>query len=164
MDLEKVREKWVNYNLELIDKFSRSVKTDQKEVELLKYFGVNFLIDFESELDEDPENVDGGIITIDTVTAAYIDSFLGRWYIQNNENATEEELEAFMDAFFAFYSYLRDNKLYKERAAQLTKLLTKLENKKKYVKRLKDYQKIQESKGDEETYLDLLQEWEYEDL
>jgi hypothetical protein len=70
-----------------------------------------------------------------------------------------------MDALANFYAFLKENKLYKERAAFHTQLMSRLNNRKKYAKRLKEYQKIQlEKDRDEEKYLDLMQEWEYEDI
>lgn len=164
MDLTQVRERWVKYNLDLIEDFEKATKADPKHIEKLKYFGVDFLIDFESELDEDPENEDGGILTIDTVTAGYMDSFLGRWYIQKNEEATEDDIREYMDAFDKFYGWLKKNKLYKERAAQYTKMARRFTSGKKYLKRIREYKKILELKDDEEKYLDELREWEYEDL
>jgi hypothetical protein len=165
MDLQTIRERWVNYNLNLLNRFTDSNKVSQQNLEKLRFFATTYLIDFESELDEDPENEDGGILTLDTITAGYIDSFLGRWYIQNNPDLTEDELTGFMDVLAEFYAFLKQNKLYKERAAFHTQLMSRLNNKKKYLKRLKEYQKIQlEKDRDDEKYLDLMQEWEYEDI
>jgi hypothetical protein len=165
MDLQTIRDRWVNYNLSLLDKFTASNEVSQQNLDRMRFFATTYLIDFESELDEDPENEDGGILTLDTITAGYIDSFLGRWYIQNNQDLTEEDLADFMDALANFYAFLKENKLYKERAAFHTQLMSRLNNRKKYAKRLKEYQKIQlEKDRDEEKYLDLMQEWEYEDI
>lgn len=164
MDLEKVRSRWVNYNTDLIKKFAAETGAEKDVIERLIFFGIDFLIDFESELDEDPENKDGGILTLDTVPSTYMDSFLGRWLIQNRQGITEKVLRDFMETLSAFYAFLKANKLYKERASEYNRLMAKLETKNKYLKRLKEYLKIQESKDNEELYLDLMQEWEYEDL
>jgi hypothetical protein len=162
MDLQTVRQRWVDYNNNLINKYAENFKLSPQTLERLKVFGTEYLIDFESELDEDPDNLDGGILTIDTVTSHYIDSFMGRWLIQKR-GVTESELLEYMQELSSFYSYLKENKLYKERAAQYTKLSDRLKNTKKYMKRLKEYEKIQQE-TDEETKLDLLQEWEFEDI
>lgn len=172
MDLEKVRERWIDYNKGVIDKFFEHLSTKGKVSEKKKnnyrkkidFFATEYLIDYESEMDEDPDNEDGGIITIDTVTAGYIDSFLGRWLMQKTDMASEKTIKDYLDALSKFYEYLKTNKLYKEKAAQYNKLKRRLVNKKKYLKRLKDYEEIQEQKDDEEKYLDLMREWEYEDL
>lgn len=172
MDLQQVREKWVNHDQEMIDQFIKHL-SDEKKLnankekdyrEKLEYFAIDFLLDFESEIEEDPENEDGGIITLETVTAGYIDSFLGRWLIQKSDRASEKIIKDYQTVFKLFYDYLKENKLYKEGAAQFKKLMNRVEHKKKYVKRIKDYLEIQEEKGDEEKYLDLMREWEYEDL
>jgi hypothetical protein len=164
VDVQAVREKWVNYNKDLITRYASTRKVDEKKLALLSLFAIDFLIDFESEIEEDPENLDGGIITLDTIYASYVDSFLGRWYIQKTENPTEENVNIFMDVLSDFYAYLKENKLYKEGAAQHAKLMKRLENRKKYLKRLIEFLEIQKVKDDEEKYLDLMQEWEYEDL
>jgi hypothetical protein len=164
VDVQTVREKWVDYNKDLISKYAADRKVSGKKLDLLTFFAIEFLIDFESEIEEDPENLDGGILTLDTIYASYMDGFLGRWYIQKTENPTEEGINAFMDVFSDFYAYLKENKLYKEGAAQHTKLMKRLGNRKKYLKRLNEFLEIQKVKDDEEQYLDLMQEWEYEDL
>lgn len=163
-ELKSLRDRWVKYNIDLLEKYAAQKNPHQEAMDKLRFFAVDYLIDFESELEEDPENEDGGILTLDTVFAGYMDSFLGRWYIQKIEGANEDDLNKFQDALHGFYAFLKENKLYKEGAAQHTKLMKRLENKKKYVKRLREYQEIQKEKGDEEKYLDLMREWEYEDL
>jgi len=172
MDLDKVRERWINYNREIIDKFfehlSQEGKISKKKEEnyrkKINFFATDFLLDFESEMDEDPDNEDDGIITIDTVTAGYIDGFLGRWFIQKTDKASEKSIKEYLEVLGKFYEFLRANKLYKEGAAQYNKLKRRLANKKKYLKRLKSYEEIQAEKDDEEKYLDLMRDWEYEDL
>ncbi len=164
MELEKVRQKWKDYNQSIIDKFCKINNFSENDKQKLNYFGVDYLIDFESELDEDPDNEDGGILTLDTVTAGYIDSFMGRWYIQNTPDLDEKDFIKLLELLQKLYSYLKTEKLYKEKAAQYQKLNRRLENKKKYLKRFKEFKKIQLEKDDEEKYLDLMREWEYEDL
>lgn len=162
--LKDLRDRWVAYNLELVRKYSEAKKPDEEALKKLNLFAVDYLIDFESELEEDPDNLDGGILSLDTVFAGYIDSFLGRWYIQRVEGANEKDLRHYQEVLHGFYSFLKEKKLYKEGSVQLTSLLKKLEAKKKYQKRLADYLDIQKEKDDEEKYLDLMREWEYEDL
>ena len=173
MDLAQVREKWVTYNKDLIGKFAAflaedanlSEETKKDYLEKLEFFGIDYLIDFESELDEDPENEDGGILTLDTVSWGYIDGFLGRWFIQKTDKATEESIKGYQIALLAFFEYLKANKLYKEKAVVFNKLKSRLNSKKKYMKRFTEYMAIQDLKDkDEEEYLEQMQEWEYEDL
>jgi len=169
MDLEQIKEKWASYSRELINRFADSLPKKGKNKESclgkLDFFAINYLLEFESEVEEDPENEDGGIITLDTVTAGYIDGFLGRWLIQKTDMATEKDIKEYQKVFNLFYDYLKVNKLYKEKAAQFTKLKQRLTNKKKYIKRIKSYLEIQELKGqDEEEYLEQMREWDFEDL
>ena len=173
MDLLKVREKWINYNEDLIHKFmdfiaeDDSISEEKKKdyLEKLEFFSVNYLIDFESELDEDPENEDGGIITLDTVSWPYIDSFLGRWYIQKTDKATEQSIKDYQEAFLAFYDYLKRHKMYKESSPTYNKMKRRFGSKRKYKKRFNSYMEIQDIKDkDEEEYLEQMREWEFEDL
>lgn len=164
VDVKAIRERWVRYNLDLVDRFTHDTGADGNSVDKLKFFAVNYLIDFESELEEDPDNEDGGILALDTVFPGYIDSFLGRWYIQNVPGATEEDMKNYQKVLSDFYKFIKKHKLYKEGSGMLSRLLKKLEAKKKYLKRLKSFIEIQAEKEDEEKYLDLMQEWEYEDL
>jgi hypothetical protein len=164
LDLKSVRERWVRHNLDLIEKFAGERQVEGGLLEKLKLFAVDYLIDFESEMDEDPENEDGGILTLETVYAGYIDGFFGRWYIQKVEGVSEEEILRFQEVLARFYAYMKEKKLYREGSAQHTKLMGRLENRKKYARRLREYLEIQKEKGDEEKYLDLMREWEYEDL
>lgn len=171
MDLAAVRDKWVQHNIKLLDGFSLYLKEYEYPEDkitqwrdLLEYFAIDFLLDFESEIEEDPDNLDDGIITLDTVTWGYADSFLGRWYIQKSGKATEESIKKYQTVLGVFCDYLKQSKQYKQGAADLKKLKSRFDNKKKYIKRFKDYEEIQQIKDDEEKYLDLMQEWEYEDL
>lgn len=164
MEMEKVRQRWIDYNMNLVEKFANEKKPSRVLLDKLKFFAVEYLIDFESELEEDPDNRDGGIITLDTITAGYIDSYFGRWYVQKNEGITEKDMKDSLKAMQQFYEFLKEEKLYREKASQHTKLMKRLGNEKKYLKRLKEYRKIQKEKGDEEKYLDLMREWEFEDL
>jgi hypothetical protein len=170
MDLNQVRQKWIDYNSKTIDQFAKHFfpdGTEEKKQDYLKklaFFATDYLLDFESEIEEDPDNEDGGIITLDTVTAGYLDGFLGRWLIQKTDMATEENIADFISVLNEFYAYLKENNLYKEKSAQYAKLKKRLDNPKKYIQRLRDYNEIQKEKDDEEKYLDLMQEWEYEEL
>ena len=173
MDMTQIRDKWVTYNKNLIGKFAAFLEKDDSisqeikkdYLEKLEFFGIDYLIDFESELDEDPENEDGGILTLDTVSWGYIDGFLGRWFIQKTDKASEESIRTYQEALLAFFEFLKANKLYKDKAVVFNKLKSRLNSKKKYLKRYTEYKAIQELKEkDEEEYLEQMQEWEYEDL
>ncbi|MCE1247049.1 MAG: hypothetical protein LWY06_10430 [Firmicutes bacterium] len=169
MDIAAIRKKWIDYNDEKICLFLGFLKKEGKLSEdelfvnkkLLEDFSVDYLIDYESELEEDPDNEDFGIITIDTVTAGFLDDYLGRWFIQKGKNPTEEKLLRYIGLFNEFFQFLKDNKLYKERAAQFTKLKKRLEKPDKYLNRHKEYQALmQEKDRNYDAYTDMLQDWE----
>ncbi len=164
MDLEQIRKRWIDYNLDIINRFAEESRINSNSMDKLRVFSIDYLIDFESEIEEDPENLDGGILTLDTVYAGYIDSFLGRWYIQKVENPNIQDLKQYQELLHRLFTFIKEKKLYKEGSGQLSRLIKKLEAKKKYTKRLTDYLEIQQEKDDEEKYLDLMREWEYEDL
>jgi hypothetical protein len=161
-NIEDVKNKWINYNRNIITRFlsDKKNKDSKKQEQMFELFSSIYLIEYQSDIEEDPDNMDGGIITIDTVTWSYIESFLGRWYIQETEGASEEGIKDFIRLFTLLFTYLRDNKLYKEGRTQVNKILKKLENEQRFVKRLKNYLKIQKEKDNEEKYQDLLNEWE----
>lgn len=169
MDITAIRKRWVDYNSERIRLFLDFLKNEadipetniQVYGKMLEDFSVDYLIDYESELEEDPDNEDFGIITIDTVTAGFMDNYLGRWYIQKGIEPSEEKLQKYIDIFNRFYQFLKDNKLYKERAAQYTKLKKRLEKPDKYINRYKEYEELmKEKQRDSDKYSDLLQDWE----
>jgi len=172
-NVEDAKIKWINYNNNIISRFFSDSKESNdkknfllnpdKQIEMLNLFSSRYLIEYQSDLEEDPDNMDDGIITIDTVTWIYIQSFLGRWYIQEIDGVTEEDIKNFIKLFLIFFTYLRDNKIYKRGKTQVNKILKKLENERKFIKRIKDYIKIQKEKDKEEKYHDLLNEWELDE-
>jgi hypothetical protein len=169
MDLADVRQRWLDYNNERILLFLDYLKKEpgisDAEIDfykkLLDDFSVDYLIDYESEIEEDPDNEDFGIITIDTVTAGFMDNYLGRWYIQKGKNVNEQNLLTYIKLFNLFYQFLKDSKKYKERAAQFTKLKRRLEKPEKYLTRLQEYEALmQEKERNYDNYNDMLQDWE----